>query len=253
MSKSEPVIRPRRTFAKIPEIKPVPNLIAVQMDSYDWFLGDGLAEVFRDISPIEDFTGNLQVEFGEHHLEKPKYDVEECKEKDMTYSAPLFVTVRFINRETGEIKEQVGLHGGLPPHERPRHLHHQRHRARGGVPAGTLSRRLLRPRDGQDSDKELFFAKIIPSRGAWLEFEIDKKDTVGVRIDRKRKQPVTVLLRALGCETDEDILALFDGARAHRQHPGEGPHHHRRGSGDGYIQEAAPGRAADRGLSQGPA
>ncbi len=212
MSKSEPVIRPRRTFAKIPEVKPVPNLIAVQMDSYDWFLGEGLAEVFRDISPIEDFTGNLQVEFGEHHLEKPKYDVEDCKEKDMTYSAPLFVTVRFINRETGEIKEQVVFMGDFPlMSDRGTFIIN-------GTERVVVSQLVRSPgvyfdsEMDKTSDKELFFSKIIPSRGAWLEFETDKKDTVGVRIDRKRKQPATVLLRALGWETDEEILALFDGS-----------------------------------------
>ena len=113
MSKSEPVIRSRRTFAKIPRSSPYP--ISSQSR---WTPTTGSWEragrIFRDISPIQDFTGNLQVEFGEHHLEKPKYDVEECKEKDMTYSAPLFVTVRFINRETGEIKEQTVFMGDFP-------------------------------------------------------------------------------------------------------------------------------------------
>ena len=107
-------LRQRRTFAKIPEILEVPNLIAIQRDSFQWFLEEGLKETFQDISPVEDFTGNLAVEFGEHSFGDPKYSVEECKEKDMSYQAPLFVVVRFINRETGEIKEQDVFMGDFP-------------------------------------------------------------------------------------------------------------------------------------------
>ncbi len=212
MSKMEHGGRVRRSFAKIPEIKPVPNLISIQIDSYSWFLTDGLAEVFRDISPIEDFTGNLQVEFGEHHLEAPKYGVEACKEKDMTYSAPLFVTVRFINRETGEIKEQEVFMGDFPL------MTEKGTFVINGTERVVVSQLVRSPgvyfdkEMDKQSDKELFTGKIIPSRGAWLEFETDKKDVIGVRIDRKRRQPATVLLRALGWERDEEILELFDGS-----------------------------------------
>ncbi len=212
MSKSDPDVRTRRTFAKIPEIKPVPNLIAIQMDSYEWFLGEGLAEVFRDISPIEDFTGDLQVEFGEHELKTPKYDVEDCKEKDMTYSAPLFVTVRFINRETGEIKEQEVFMGDFPlMSDRGTFIIN-------GTERVVVSQLVRSPgvyfssEMDKQSDKVLYSAKIIPSRGAWLEFETDRKDGMFVRIDRKRKQPATVLLRALGWEDGEEILKLFEGS-----------------------------------------
>ena len=107
-------LRQRRTFAKIPEILEVPNLIALQRDSFKWFLEEGLHETFQDISPIEDFTGNLAVEFGAHEFGDPKYSVEECKEKDMSYQAPLFVEVRFINKETGEMKEQQVFMGDFP-------------------------------------------------------------------------------------------------------------------------------------------
>jgi DNA-directed RNA polymerase subunit beta len=204
--------RVRRDFAKIPEILTVPNLIDIQMRSYDWFRTEGLREVFEDISPIEDFTGNLAVEFGDHQFQEPKYDVEECKEKDMTYSSPLFVTVRFINRETGEIKEQVVFMGDFPL------MTDKGTFIINGTERVVVSQLVRSPGVYFDkeldkvSDKELYFAKVIPSRGAWLEFETDKRDVVGVRIDRKRKQPVTVLLRALGYEDDEQILSYFENS-----------------------------------------
>ncbi|MDY6794457.1 MAG: DNA-directed RNA polymerase subunit beta [Actinomycetota bacterium] len=203
-------VRVRRNFAKIPEILSVPNLIDIQKKSYDWFRTQGLRDVFEDISPIEDFTGNLAVEFGEHQFQEPKYSVEECKEKDMTYSSPLFVTVRFINRETGEIKEQTVFMGDFPL------MTDKGTFIINGTERVVVSQLVRSPGVYFDkeldkaSDKELYFAKIIPSRGAWLEFETDKRDVIGVRIDRKRKQPVTVLLRAMGYEEDEQILSFFD-------------------------------------------
>ncbi len=202
--------RARRNFAKIPEILEVPNLIDIQRKSYEWFRTEGLREVFEDISPIEDFTGNLAVEFGDHQFQEPKYDVEECKEKDMTYSSPLFVTVRFINKETGEIKEQVVFMGDFPL------MTDKGTFVINGTERVVVSQLVRSPGVYFDkeldkaSDKELYYAKIIPSRGAWLEFETDKRDVIGVRIDRKRKQPVTVLLRALGYEEDEQILSFFE-------------------------------------------
>ncbi|NPV59758.1 MAG: DNA-directed RNA polymerase subunit beta [Actinobacteria bacterium] len=205
-------VRVRRNFAKIPEILEVPNLIDIQKKSYEWFRTDGLREVFEDISPIENYTANLAVEFGEHHFQDPKYDVDECKEKDMTYSSPLFVTVRFINKDTGEIKEQVVFMGDFPlMTDRGTFIIN-------GTERVVVSQLVRSPGVYFDkeldkaSDKELYYAKIIPSRGAWLEFETDKRDVIGVRIDRKRKQPVTVLMRALGYEKDEQILSFFDGS-----------------------------------------
>jgi len=205
-------VRQRKLFGKIPEILPVPNLIAIQKDSYQWFLGGGLKEIFMDISPIEDFTGNLAVEFGEHNFGEWKYDVDECKEKDMTYSAPLFVEVRFINRETGEIKEQTVFMGDFPL------MTDKGTFVVNGTERVVVSQLVRSPgvyfdvEMDKTSDKELYFAKVIPSRGAWLEFETDKRDVIGVRLDRKRKQPATVLLRALGWTDDESILKLFDNA-----------------------------------------
>ncbi len=205
-------VRQRKLFGKIPEILPVPNLIAIQKDSYQWFLGEGLKEIFMDISPIEDFTGNLAVEFGEHSFGEFKYDVDECKEKDMTFSAPLFVEVRFINRETGEIKEQTVFMGDFPL------MTDKGTFVINGTERVVVSQLVRSPgvyfdvEMDKTSDKELYFAKVIPSRGAWLEFETDKRDVIGVRLDRKRKQPATVLLRALGWTDDESILTLFENA-----------------------------------------
>ncbi|MBN2405313.1 MAG: DNA-directed RNA polymerase subunit beta, partial [Coriobacteriia bacterium] len=206
-------IRQRRTFAKIPEILEVPNLIAIQTDSFKWFLAEGLHETFQDISPIEDFTGNLAVEFGGHEFGDAKYSVEECKEKDMSFQAPLFVEVRFINKETGEIKEQQVFMGDFPL------MSDRGTFVINGTERVVVSQLVRSPgvyyseeRD-KTTDKPIFTTKVIPARGAWLEFETDKRDIVSVRIDRKRKQPVTVLLKALGiAETREEILELFGDA-----------------------------------------
>jgi DNA-directed RNA polymerase subunit beta len=205
--------RQRRTFAKIPEILEVPNLIAIQRDSFKWFLDEGLRETFHDISPIEDFTGNLAVEFGGHEFGDPKYSVEECKEKDMSYQAPLFVDVSFINKETGEVKEQQVFMGDFPlMTDRGTFIIN-------GTERVVVSQLVRSPgvyyseeRD-KTTDKPIYTAKVIPARGAWLELETDRRDMVSVRIDRKRKQPVTVLLKALGiAESREEILELLDDA-----------------------------------------
>lgn len=214
MAKTSLGIRERRSFAKIPDILEVPNLIAVQKDSYEWFLLDGLTEVFQDVSPIEDFTGNLAIEFGEHEFGEIKYSVDECKEKDMTYSASLFVAVRLLNKETGEIREQKVFTGDLPM------MTEKGTFVINGTERVVVSQLVRSPgvyfdRElDKQTDRTLFAAKVIPSRGAWLEFEMDKSDVVAVRIDRKRKQSVTVLLKALGFGMDKEILDLFDNAPA---------------------------------------
>ncbi len=219
--------RRRISFAKIREPLEVPNLLAVQTDSFDWLLGNdawrarvaaalergedvpdssGLEEIFEEISPIEDFSGSMSLAFRDHRFEPPKNSIAECKDRDFTYSAPLFVTAEFTNNETGEIKSQTVFMGDFPLM----------------TPNGTfiingtervvVSQLVRSPgvyfnkQVDKTSDRDIFSAKIIPSRGAWLEFEIDKRDIVGVRIDRKRKQPVTVLLKALGWD-DARILA----------------------------------------------
>ncbi|MGH2818500.1 MAG: DNA-directed RNA polymerase subunit beta [Actinomycetota bacterium] len=211
---SSNAVRDRRTFAKLSEVLPPPNLISVQKESFDWFLDSGLGETLRDISPIEDFTGNLALQFLSHRFENPKFDEDECKEKDMTFSRPLFVTAAFMNKETGEIKEQTVFMGDFPM------MTGKGTFIINGTERVVVSQLVRSPGVYFDksidktSDKDIFTCKIIPGRGAWLEFETDKKDTVGVRIDRKRRQNVTVLLKALGYGSDDDILALFDGAES---------------------------------------
>ncbi|HLF69934.1 MAG TPA: DNA-directed RNA polymerase subunit beta, partial [Actinomycetota bacterium] len=205
---SHPASRERVSFARFPEIQQLPDLISIQRDSFDWFLSEGLRETLRDISPIEDFTGNLQLEFAEHRFEDPKHSVEECKEKDMTFSQSLFVTSRFMNKETGEIKEQTVFMGDFPMmtpkgtfviNGTERVVVSQLVRSPGVYYGRSLDK---------VSDRDLFDVKVIPARGAWLEFETDKKDLVAVRIDRKRKQHVTVLLKAMGMSAEE-ISELF--------------------------------------------
>jgi DNA-directed RNA polymerase subunit beta len=201
--------RTRVSFARFPEIQQLPDLISVQKDSFNWFLNEGLKETFHDVSPIEDFTGNLQLEFGEYRFEDPKHSVDECKEKDMTFSASLFVTSRFMNKETGEIKEQTVFMGDFPM------MTDKGTFVINGTERVVVSQLVRSPGVYFDraldktSDRELFSVKVIPARGAWLEFETDKKDLVAVRIDRKRKQHVTGLLKAMGL-TAEEILELFD-------------------------------------------
>lgn len=202
--------RDRRSFAKIPDVMDVPNLIAIQTESFEWFKNEGLAQAFADVCPIENNTGDMCVEFGKHEFGEPKYTVDECKEKDVSYQAPLFVEIRFINRETGEIKEQEVFMGDFPLMT-PRGTF-----IINGTERVVVSQLVRSPgvyfaseRD-KTSDKTIYNAKVIPSRGAWLEFETDKRDLLSVRIDRKRKQPATLLVRALGlAETREEIIELL--------------------------------------------
>ncbi|MGH2727655.1 MAG: DNA-directed RNA polymerase subunit beta, partial [Actinomycetota bacterium] len=192
---------------------PLPDLIAIQRDSFDWLLSEGLKETFAEISPIEDYQGVMKLYFKDHRFEDPKYTVEECHDKDMTFSAPLFVQAEFHNTATGEIKAQTVFMGDFPLmtgkgtfviNGTERVVVSQLVRS----PGVYFSREL-----DKTTDKELFTCKVIPSRGAWLEFEVDKRDLVGVRVDRKRRQNVTVLLKALGYG-DGDILEMFDGAES---------------------------------------
>ncbi len=202
--------RNRRSFAKIPDVMDVPNLIAIQTDSFKWFMSEGLDQAFQDIAPIENNTKDMCVEFGDHRFGAPKYTVDECKEKDVSYQAPLYVEIRYINRETGEIKEQEVFMGDFPL------MTNRGTFIINGTERVVVSQLVRSPgvyfgseRD-KASDKTLYNAKIIPSRGAWLEFETDKRDILSVRIDRKRKQPATLLVRALGlAETREEIIDLL--------------------------------------------
>ncbi len=217
----------RISFAKIREPLEVPDLLGLQTSSFDWLVGNeawetrvqeavdagrddvsttsGLEEIFEEISPIEDFSGSMSLSFRDHRFEPTKYSVEECKDKDMTYAAPLFVTAEFTNNTTGEIKSQTVFMGDFPM------MTGKGTFVINGTERVVVSQLVRSPGVYFDksldkaTDKDVFSCKVIPSRGAWLEFEVDKRDTVGVRIDRKRRQSVTVLLKALGWD-DARIL-----------------------------------------------
>ena len=229
-SKSKSFAPARVSFAKIREPLEVPNLLALQLESVDWLLGNdawrsrldvaekagrgevprtsGLEEIFEEISPIEDFQGSMSLSFRDHRFEPPKYTIAECKERDITYSAPLFVTAEFTNNITGEIKSQTVFMGDFPLMT-PRGTFVINGTERVVVSQIVRSPGVYFERTiEKTSDKDILTAKIIPSRGAWLEFEVDKKDMVGVRIDRKRKQSVTIFLKALGW-SEEQILEQF--------------------------------------------
>lgn len=200
--------RKRRSYARISEVLELPNLIEIQTSSYQWFLDEGLREMFQDISPIEDFTGNLSLEFIDYSLGEPKYSVEESKERDVTYSAPLRVKVRLVNKETGEVKDQDVFMGDFPLMTETGTF------VINGAERVIVSQLVRSPSvyfNGKvdKNGKKGFTATVIPNRGAWLEYETDAKDVVYVRIDRTRKLPVTVLLRALGFGSDQEIIDLI--------------------------------------------
>src|SRR6058998_553493 len=213
--------RARKSFSRLKHVLDLPNLIDIQKTSFDWFLREGLRETIDDISPIEDYTGTLAVEFGEYRFGDPQFSIKECREKDLTYQAPLSMTVRFVNKETGEIREQTVFMGDFPMmtefgtfiiNGTERVIVTQLVRSPGAY--------LMEPKD---PTKQVFTANLMPSRGSWLELEIDKKGVVYARIDRKQKLPITTLLRALPEEdpstgfkldtsTNEAILKLFDNS-----------------------------------------
>ena len=220
----------RISFAKIHEPLEVPNLLDLQVESFDWLMGNetwqarvaaalaagrtdvntksGLEEIFEEISPIEDFSETMSLSFRDSHFEEPKHSVDECKERDVTYARPLFVTAEFMNNDTGEIKSQTVFMGDFPL------MTDKGTFIINGTERVVVSQLVRSPgvyfeqTPDKTSDKDIFTCKVIPSRGAWLEFEVDKRDMVGVRLDRKRKQNVTVLLKALGWN-DEKILEEF--------------------------------------------
>ena len=199
----------RMTFSKINEVGTMPNLIDIQTKSYEWFLEEGLREVFEDISPIKDYSDNLILEFLDYSLsDTPKYGQEECKERDVTYEAPLRVKVRLVNKETGEVKEQEVFMGNFPlMTEKGTFIYNGAERV--------IVTQLVRspgPYFGVETDKsnrKLYSTQIIPNRGAWLEYETDSNEIISVRVDRTRKQPLTTLLRALGIGSNEEIIQLF--------------------------------------------
>ncbi|MGG7178974.1 DNA-directed RNA polymerase subunit beta [Clostridium paraputrificum] len=202
--------RTRMSFGKVNDVIDMPNLIEVQLDSYEWFLREGLHEVFHDVNPISNFTGNLVLEFVDYKLdmENIKYSVEECKERDTTYAAPLKVSVRLQNNETGEIKEQEVFMGDFPL------MTEQGTFIINGAERVIVSQLVRSPgvyysysRD--KSGKKLFSSTVIPNRGAWLEYETDSNDIIYVRIDKTRKLPITILARAMGIGNDQELLDYF--------------------------------------------
>ncbi len=206
-------LRTRRSFARLNKTVDVPNLIDIQRRSFAWLTDaqhGGLRETIDDISPIEDYTGNLAVQFGEFTFDEPVASLDQCREKDLTYARPLTVTVAFINRETGEIREQSVFMGDFPwMTDRGTFVINGTERVVVTQLVRSPGAYLMEPKD---REKQVFIANLMPARGSWLELEIDKKGKVFVRIDRKRKLPVTVLLRAMGYASDEEILRLFENS-----------------------------------------
>ena len=202
--------RTRMSFGKVKDVTEMPNLIEVQLDSYEWFLKEGLHEVFNDINPIGNFTGNLVLEFVDYKLDMDniKYTVEECKERDSTYAAPLRVSVRLTNNETGEIKEQEVFMGDFPL------MTEQGTFVINGAERVIVSQLVRSPGvyyslNRDKSGKKLFSSTVIPNRGAWLEYETDSNDIISVRIDKTRKLPITILARAMGFGSDQELLDYF--------------------------------------------
>ncbi len=199
----------RMSFAKIEEVIGMPNFIEIQKKSYQWFLEEGLKDVFRDVSAIEDFTGNLVLDFVDYRLDNtPKYTIKECKERDATYSAPLRVTARLLNKETGEVKEQEVYMGEFPL------MTDSGTFVINGAERVIVSQLVRSPGVYFDltkdrTGKSMFTGSLIPNRGAWIEYETDAQDVFYVRIDKNRKVPITVFLRAMGLGTDAEILDFF--------------------------------------------
>ena len=211
----------RQGFSRLKHVLDLPNLIDIQKTSFEWFLEEGLRETIDDISPIEDYTGTLAVEFGEYEFGQPQFSIKECREKDLTYQVPLSMTVRFVNKDTGEIREQRVFMGDFPM------MTEQGTFIINGTERVIVTQLVRSPgaylMEPKDPTKQVFTANLMPSRGSWLELEIDKKGVVYARIDRKRKLPITTLLRALPAEdpstgfkldtsSNEAILALFDNS-----------------------------------------
>ena len=211
----------RKSFSRLKHVLDLPNLIDIQKASFHWFMEEGLRETIADISPIEDYTGTLAVEFGEYEFGEPPFSIRECREKDLTYQVPLSIIVRFVNTETGEIREQRVFMGDFPM------MTDQGTFIINGTERVIVTQLVRSPgaylMEPKDATKQVFTANLMPARGSWLELEIDKKGIVYARIDRKRKLPVTTLLRALPAEdpstgfkldtsTNEKIMELFDNS-----------------------------------------
>lgn len=199
----------RKSYARLQSVMPLPQLIKVQLDSYQWFQEEGLRELFEEISPIVSYNKNLELHFGEYRFGEPKYPEAECRERDSTFFAPLHVQVKLVNRETGEIQEQEVFMGDFPQMTDNGTFIYN------GAERVVVSQLIRSPGvyftadEDRQTGRVLCNAKLIPNRGAWLEVESSKRDIITVKVDRKRKLPATILLRALGYSSDEEILELF--------------------------------------------
>ena len=209
----------RRNYARIRNHHPTPALIIVQLEAFDWFKREGIAELFREVSPIVSFNKNLELHFLGHRFEEPKFGVADCREMDMTYSAPLWVTVRLVNRTSGEIQEQEVFMGDFPM------MTDNATFVINGAERVVVSQLIRSPgvyfsvEEDRTTGRALSMAKLIPNRGAWLEFETSRRDVISVKVDRKRKFPVTTLLRAIGYPGDETLLDLFKHVDSEEDHP----------------------------------
>src|SRR5215210_1610149 len=209
----------RRNFGRIPAVMPMPNLIQIQIDSFDWFKNQGLQELFEEISPITDFTGkNMELRFLDYHFGEPRYSVFECRQRDMTYAAPLRVRVQLLIKETGEIKESEIFMGDFPLMTETGTF------VINGAERVVVSQLVRSPgvyftaTEDPNTGRQLFGAKLIPKRGAWLEFETSNKNVLSVKVDRKRKIPVTILLRAIGYASNEQLHEAFRSVNTHPDH-----------------------------------
>jgi DNA-directed RNA polymerase subunit beta len=217
---SSPAMAVRKRYARIPEVLPIPNLIELQLDSFTWFVDKGLRDLFDEISPIKDFTGKvMELQFLDYEFGAPKYTEQECRTKDLTFSKPLYVNVELLIKETGEIQRQRVYMGDYP------WMTDQGTFVINGAERVVVSQLVRSPGvyysevEDPTSGRMLFSAKVIPNRGAWLEFETNNKDQLWVKVDRKRKIAATTLLRAVGYEQNDEIAALFSGVDADVEHP----------------------------------
>jgi DNA-directed RNA polymerase subunit beta len=208
-----------KSYARISDVHPLPTLIEVQLESFEWFRKEGLRELFDEISPITSFNKNLELYFLDYRFDEPKYSESECRIRDMTYAAPIWVNVRLLNKDTGEVQEQEVFMGDFPLMTKNGTF------VVNGAERVVVSQLIRSPGVYFQGDEDratgrfLATAKLIPSRGAWLEFETSKRDVVSVKVDRKRKIPATVLLRAIGFGTDEELLAAFAEVDTAPDHP----------------------------------
>ena len=251
----------RLSYARIAEVRDgvsvdkfeVPNLIELQLESFQWFIEKGLRDLFDEISPIKDFTGKvMELQFLDYEFGTPKYSEEECRTKDLTFSRPLYVNVELLIKETGEIQRQRVYMGDYP------WMTDMGTFVINGAERVVVSQLVRSPGvyyselEDPASGRMLFSAKVIPNRGAWLEFETNNKDQLWVKVDRKRKIAATTLLRAVGYETNDEIAGPVRRGRhrprapVRREHPRQGPHQDAQRGADRGLQEAAPGRPAHR-------